>query len=101
MPFRVEKKRDDYFAIIYFHKWEEGTTLVEIGAAKTLAEAEAIRDKEDEFENIVSEKLDLAFTEPRAWLEEKGLDKEIDNQTLLNGIDTWLHSKRIYLFDIN
>ena len=76
-------------------------TLVEIGAAKTLAEAEAIRDKEDEFENVVSDKLDLAFTELRAWLEAKGLDKEIDDQTLLNGIDTWLHAKRIYLFDIN
>ena len=65
------------------------------------SEAEAIRDNENEFENIVSEKLDLAFTELRAWLEEKGLDKEIDNPTLLNGIDTWLHAKRIYLFDIN
>jgi len=50
MPHRVEKKRDDYFAIIYFHKWEEGSTLVEIGAAKTQAEAEAIRDQEDELQ---------------------------------------------------
>jgi len=101
MPFRVEKKRDDYFAIIYFHKWEEGSTLVEIGAAKTQAEVEAIRDNENEFENIVSQKLDWAFVELRAWLKLKGQDKEIDDQTLLNGMETWLLAKRNYLFDIN
>ena len=64
-------------------------------------EAEAICAREDEFENLVSSKLDVAFTELRGWLEKKGLDKEIDNQTLLNGIDSWLHAKRIYLVDIN
>ena len=49
----------------------------------------------------MSEKLDLSFTELRAWLEEKGLDKEIDSQTLLMCIDCWLHAKRMYLIDIN
>ena len=46
-------------------------------------------------------KVDLEFTELRAWLEEKGLDKGIDDQSLLNGIDTWLQANRISLFDIN
>ncbi|HYJ14035.1 MAG TPA: hypothetical protein VE170_00995 [Candidatus Limnocylindria bacterium] len=84
-----------------YHDMGGRSTLVEIGVAKTLAEAEAIRDKEDEFENIVSEKLDLAFTELRARLKERGFYKEIDDQTLLNGMGTWLLAKRNYLFDIN
>lgn len=97
MPHRVEKKRDDYFEVIYFFKWREDTTAVAIGSAQTQPEAEAIRDREDEFENLVSEKLDVAFTELRVLLEKKGLD----NDTILNWIDTWVHEKRMYLIEIN
>ena len=101
MPYRVEKKRDDFYEIIYFFKWLPGSTVVAIGSAKTLAEAERIRDQEADMENIASAKLDLVFTELRSWLKEKGLDKEIDVQTTLTWIEGWLYEKRMYLTDIN
>ena len=95
MPHRVEKQRDDYFEVIYFFKWCEDTTRVVIGSAQTQPEAEAIRDREDEVENLISEKIDVAFIELRALLEKKGLD----NDTILNWIDTWVHEKRRYLIE--
>ena len=95
MPHRVEKKRDDYFEVIYFFKWREDTTRVVIGSAATQAEAERIRDIEDEFENLVSEKIDVAFIKLRALLEKKGLD----NDAILNWRETWVIEKRRYLLE--
>jgi hypothetical protein len=101
MPHRVEKIEDDHFAVIYFFKWDENAAVVAVSRSKTQAESEARRDKKNEFEVLVSDKLDVAFTDLRFLLEKKGIDNGIDNETILNWVDTWLYEKRMYLIEVN